>query len=390
MRQQLAGNALTAMCRVDGDIQNLHITVHDHTAGKAQQLAVVVCHPPTTRRSDVLAQFGQEHARRPCLVSGTFKAGSLQRACALGIRRAHGTELQMTTGELIGNTRNFALRTLGKTKTLALVFLGIRKARVNRQDAGRIAVTRSVREQQALARRPPQVALHAAGGLVLTQQLAIAHETVTGQLNLAPVRCLAPLIERHGGLDHVFALKLTLGTLIDQHIQRRIYLTAHSIGQDTKLAAHASLPRRPSASVERRHAQQRNIGTTREALGSGDADAHTRKGPRAAADHIATNIAAIQTGLSQHAINGIHELNVGVTATHVVATHELRLTRLPINPACRAGKHVSRGIERHHQRVVVMQAHLVQPYQSNGKAPLRGHRAPQALSFAHRCRPHHA
>ena len=77
MRQQLAGNALTAMCRVDGDIQNLHITVHDHTAGKAQQLAVVVCHPPTTRRSDVLAQFGQEHARRPRLVPSAFKAGSL-------------------------------------------------------------------------------------------------------------------------------------------------------------------------------------------------------------------------------------------------------------------------------------------------------------------------
>ena len=112
-------------------------------------------------------------------MSGAFKAGGLQCARALGIRRAHGTELQMTTGELIGNARNFALRTLGKTKTLALVFLGIRKARVNRQDASRIAVTRSVREQQALARRPPQVALHAAGGLVLTQQLAITHETVT-------------------------------------------------------------------------------------------------------------------------------------------------------------------------------------------------------------------
>ena len=41
LRQQLAGNALTAMCRVDGDIQNLHITVHDHTAGKAQQLSLI-------------------------------------------------------------------------------------------------------------------------------------------------------------------------------------------------------------------------------------------------------------------------------------------------------------------------------------------------------------
>ena len=157
----------------------------------------------------------------------------------------------MTPSELVGNTCHLTLRALGKTQALALVFLGIRKARVNRQDASRIAVTRSVREQQALARRPPQVALHAAGDLVLTQQLAIAHETVAGQLNLVPVRGLAPLIKRHGGLDHVFALKLTLGALIDQHIQRRIYLTAHSIGQDTKLAAHASLPRRPSASVKR-------------------------------------------------------------------------------------------------------------------------------------------
>ena len=38
-----------------------------------------------------------------------------------------------------------------------------------------------------------------------------------------------------------------------------------------------------------------------------------------------------------------------------------------------------------YKRQVVMQAHLVQPYQSNGKAPLRGHRAPRALSFAHHC-----
>ena len=247
-----------------------------------------------------------------------------------------------------------------------------------------------MREQQALARRPPQVALHATGGLVLTQKFAVTYQAVARQPNLIPVGGLAPLIECHGGLDHALTLKLTLGAFVPQHIQSRIHLAAHGVGKNTKLAAHASLPRRPSASVERRHAQQRNIGTTREALGSGDADAHTRKGPRAAADHIATNIAAIQTSLSQHAINGIHELNVGVTATHVVATHELRLARLPINPACRAGKHVGRGIERHHQRVVVMQAHLVQPYQSNGKAPLRGHRAPRALSFAHHCRPHHA
>ena len=189
---------------------------------------------------------------------------------------------------------------------------------------------------------------------------------------------MAPLIERHGGLDHVFALKLTLGALIDQHIQRRIYLTAHSVGQDTKLAAHASLPRRPSASVERRHAQQRNIGTTREALGSGDADAHARKRPRAAADHVATNIAAIQAGLLQYAINSIHELHIGMATAHMVATHQLRLARLRINPAYRAGKHVSRSIERHHRRVVPMQAHLVQPYQSNRKAPSRARREPRA------------
>ena len=86
----------------------------------------------------------------------------------------------MTTGEFIGDARNFALRALGKTKTFALVFLGIRKTRVNRQDAGRIAVTCGMRQQQTLTRRPPQVALHAASRLILAQQLSVSYETVTG------------------------------------------------------------------------------------------------------------------------------------------------------------------------------------------------------------------
>ena len=132
MRQQLAGDTLAAMRRIDGNVHNLHVTVHDHAAGKAQQLAVVVRDPPAARSRNILAQLGQEHARRPCLVSGTFKAGSLQRACALGICRTHGTELQMTSGKFVGDTRYFALRTLGKAETLTLVFLRIRKTRINR------------------------------------------------------------------------------------------------------------------------------------------------------------------------------------------------------------------------------------------------------------------
>ena len=144
-------------------------------------------------------------------MSGAFKAGGLQCARALGIRRAHGAELQMTSGKLVGNTRHLTLRALGKAQTLALVFLGVRKARIDRQDASRIAIACDVRHQQALARGPPQVSLHAARRLILAQQFAITHETVTSQLNLIPVRGLAPLIKRHGGLDHALALKQTLG-----------------------------------------------------------------------------------------------------------------------------------------------------------------------------------
>ena len=389
MRQQLAGDTLAAMRRIDGDIQNLHVTVHDHAAGKAQQLAVVVRDPPAARSRNILAQLGQEHARRPCLVSSAFKAGSLQIARALGIRCTHGTELQMTSGKFVGDTRNFTLRTLGKTEALALVFLGIRKTRVNRQDAGRIAVTCGMRKEQALTRRPPQGAFYAAGGLVLAQQLAIAHQTVASQLNLIPIGGLAPLVERHGGLSHALALKQALGALIVQHIQRRVHLAAHGIGKNTELAAHASLPCGPCAGIERRYAQQRHVGTARQAFCGGDANAHARKRARATTNHIAADIAALQTGLCQHAINGIHELHVSVAAAQMVATRQLRLARLRIGPTCRAGKHVGRGIERHSQRVVVMQAHLVQPYQSNRKAPLRARRAPRALSFAHRYRPHH-
>ena len=38
----------------------------------------------------------------------------------------------MATSELIGDARNFALRALGKTEAFALVFLGVRKARIDR------------------------------------------------------------------------------------------------------------------------------------------------------------------------------------------------------------------------------------------------------------------
>ena len=179
VRQKLAGDALAAMRRIDGNVHNLHVPVDDHTAGKTQQTAVVVRHPPATRRGNVLAQLGQEHARRPRLVSGAFKAGCLQRARTLGIRRAHGAELQMTSGELVGNTCHLTLRALGKAQALALVFLGVRKARIDRQDASRIAIACGVRHQQALARGPPQVSLHAARRLILAQQFAITHETVT-------------------------------------------------------------------------------------------------------------------------------------------------------------------------------------------------------------------
>ena len=296
----------------------------------------------------------------------------------------------MAAGELVGNTRNLALGALGKPKALTLIFLGIRKTRVDRQNASRITVARGVRHQKALARGPPQVSLHAARSLVLTQQLAITYETVTSQLNLAPVRGLAPLIKRHGGFDHVFALKQTLGTFVPQHVQSRIHLATHGVGKNTKLAAHASLPRRPGASVKCRHAQQRHVGTARQTLSGRDANANARKRTRAASNHITADIAAIQPGLCQHAIDGIHKFHVGMATAQMVPAHQLRLARLLINPACRAGKHVGRSIERHYQRVVVMQAHLVQPYQSNRKAPSRARRAPRARSFARRYRPHRA
>ena len=247
-----------------------------------------------------------------------------------------------------------------------------------------------MRKDEALARRPPQVALYATSGLILAQQLAITHETVASQLNLVPVRGLAPLIKRHGSFDHALALKLTLGALVAQHIQSRIHLAAHGIGQNAELATHASLPCRPGAGIECRHTQQRHVGTARQALGGGNADTHAGKRTRTATDNVTAHVGTVHASLSKHAVNGIHELHIGMATAHMVATRQLRLARLPINPACRAVKHIGRSIERYHQRVIVMQAHLVQPYQSNRKASLRARRAPRALSFARRYRSHHA
>ena len=62
---------------------------------------------------------------------GTGKAVALQGGHGLRIRRSHGTNLQMAARQLIGDSGYRRVDALGKAQPLALVFLGIGKARVH-------------------------------------------------------------------------------------------------------------------------------------------------------------------------------------------------------------------------------------------------------------------
>ncbi len=266
MREQLAGDALAATGGGASDVQDLHVAFHHHAAGHAQQLAVIVRDPPGAGSRRRGRELLQKERRRPRLVARALKADGLERSCSLSVGRTHGAELQVTAGQLVGHAGLFGVRALAQAQTAALVFLRVRKARVDRQHQRRVAVARTTGKHQTLTRRPPQLTLDRALHLGLVEQLAIAHQAVAGELHAIPVGVGSPLVKGLGSLDHALALKLAMHALLVQLVERRIDLTAHGVCRHAQQAALARAPRRPSAGIESRGAQQRHVGTASKAL----------------------------------------------------------------------------------------------------------------------------
>ena len=364
MREQLARNALAAMRRIDRYVQNLNVVVHNHTAGNADDMAVIMRHPPGARSGKILRQLIEEKLRRPRLMACARKAGCVERRSALGIRRTHGTILQMPAGKFVGNARCLGVGAFAQAQPAPLVFLGIGQARVDGQHARRVTVTRGLAAQQALPRGPPQRTLQATSSFVFGKQLAIADKAIARQTNLCPVGTLAPFVQSNSGLNHALAVKQALRARLVDAIQRRINLATHGIGEHAHQAALARTPGGPSTSVERRGPQQRHICSAGQALCRGDANARAGKGTRAATHNNGIDICDAKPRLGKRRPHGVHQLHVGVAPAHMVARKHLLLARLKIGPAQGADQHIGRSINRHGKGAFAIQRHLLQPCQS--------------------------
>ena len=364
VRKQLAGNALATMRGVDGHVQDLNVVIHHHTAGNADDLAVIVRNPPGARGGKILRQLVEKKLGRPRLMARARKAGGVERCSPLGVRRTHGAILQMPAGELVGNARCLGMGAFAQAQPTSLVFLSVRQTRIDGQHARRVAVARGLTAQQALPRGPPQRAFQTASGLIFGKQLAIANKPIARQANLRPVGALAPFVKSNSGLDHALAVEHPLRARLINAIQRRIDLTAHRIGDHAHQSALARTPGGPSAGIESRCPQQRHIGATGQTLCRRDADAHAGKRTRPAPHNEAINVGDTKARLIERGFHGIDQLHVGMAATHMVVREHMPLARRGVGPAQGTDQHIGRSINRHGKGAFAIQRHLLQPCQS--------------------------
>ena len=166
-------------------------------------------------------------------------------------------------------------------------------------------------QQHTLTRGPPQFARKGARHKArLLEQLAVAHQSVAGELQFVRIGALGPLLHRSRGLHHAFALEHSVRALIIQRIQRRVHLAAHGIRSNAHQTARARLPSGPCTGVERRSPHQGHVCTAGKTLCGGNADAHAGKGTRPAAHEEPTHVGHGHTGLIKGLTHRLDELNV--------------------------------------------------------------------------------
>ena len=242
----------------------------------------------------------------------------------------------------------------------ALVLLGVRQARVHRQQERRVVSLRIQRvcraraprvlqrQQKPAARGRPQLLgqQRASGG----EQLRVLRKPVARQLQRvrrsAARRFVDQFLGCHLGFHHAISLKAMHARIIER-IADGVDLLAHGVGYHGQPAAHARCPRMPGHHVERRHAHQRGAERLRGALRRCHGDAHARERARAAADAHARQLAALHAGLAQQGIHPHEQLRVRrAMRRHLHRGHRLHRACRGVQTAQPDGDHLVRRIER--------------------------------------------
>ncbi len=391
-RDELARDAAAAPRRIGADLEDLHLPVDHHAAGIADQ------HVATRGRGAFgtcgAARIGAFPAciGRPPGTVGTRKLIGHQ--CGIPCVRAHdlgfhggnvlgvrGIERLVRDAVLVGTrvehrrvvhggalvaARRGVLHAGGKVFRIvlrqadALVLLGVRQARVHRQQKRRVVTLRVQRvgrtraprvlqrQQKPAARGRPQLLgqQRARWG----EQLRILRKPVARQLQRVRRGIGRCFVDQFLGCDlgfhHAIGLKAVHARIIER-VADRVNLLAHGVGDHGQPTAHARGPRMPGHHVKRRHAHQRGAERLRHALGRGHGDAHARERPRAAADAHARQLAALHAGFAQQSVHPHEQLRVRrAMRRHLHRSHRLHRACRGVQTAQPDGDHLVRRIER--------------------------------------------
>ena len=343
------GDALAPARRVHDDLLDLKVRPREQATRKADDRPLVVRDPPA---ASGLGELLVEHLLSPRRVRRGLVGGSLERGHGGGVVHRHGTKLQVDARERVIDAGELHGRRLLEAQAGALGLLGVGEARVDGQDQRRVAglfvkdPSLDGRAQQSLARGVPRLLGREgreARGLkartVLDQ--AVARERELGRVGATCPRSHAGVGLRHG-LGREGAVRARLVELVDAGV----HLAAHGVARHGERAARAGVPRRPRHRIERGGSKERKPRAAREALGRGDADAHTRERAGAAPHEHGVEVVHRKAGLRERPLRRGHQLHVGLASAQMVARGQHRHGTVRAHAPDGTGQHVRGRVQR--------------------------------------------
>ena len=337
--EQALGDALPALRRVHAHIEDAQLAVDHLTACAAHKGAVFAGDPPAAVRAPDLVG---ELAARPG-VGGHGAALQLDGSVDV-VDRERVQEEAAHCAAVCNPARGQGVRDL---EAGALCLLGIREARVDGEQHGRVAAAELAGPlhggkglQQAEAVRGPQL-LGAKGEGALLEAGGVLAQAVADERQLLPR--LAPGLGNLGGLAHGVEVKAGHAPFIE-HEAHGVDLLAHGVFDDSHAPAQASPPCMPGNGVERGHPEGRTAQAAGDALGGGDADAHAGERAGAPAGDDQVDVCRRKPRARQQLARPRQEdLVRAARCRGVCSGDELRLPARDVAQA--EGEHVACGVE---------------------------------------------